>query len=147
MLSTTILGKTYEPFTFEVEKGRIGFFARAIGETDPVYFDQAAAKEAGYRNIPAPLTFPFTIAMEANQPFLVLEDLGVDKTRSMHGEQGFTYHRDICAGDTISGQQRVVEMFEKKGGALQFIVTETQLKNQHQQPVCDLKTVIIVRNG
>jgi acyl dehydratase len=147
MLDQSIVGKVYAPFTVDVEKGRLRLFAKAIGESDPVYSDEAAARKAGYRSLPAPPTFGFTIAMDAEQPFLVLADLGVDKTRSMHGEQSFTYHGDICAGDVITGQQRVVEMYPKKGGALWFIVTETSLVNQDQRPVCDLRTTIVVRNG
>jgi acyl dehydratase len=142
-----IAGKQYPPFSFEVEKGKIRAFAQAIGETDPVYFDEAAAKRAGYRSIPAPPTFPFTIAMECGQGFLVLDDLGIDKRRSMHGEQSFVYHRDICAGDVITGSQRVVETYEKKGGALQFIVCEMPLTNQNGEPACDLRMTVVVRKG
>lgn len=146
-MNTDLVGKEYEPFTFEVEKGRIRLFAQAIGETDPVYFDEAAARDAGYRSLPAPPTFPFTITMDSRQPFLPIEDLAVDITRSMHGEQGFTYHADICAGDVITGRQKVVDMYEKKGGALLFILTETRLENQDGKHVADLRSSIVVRQG
>lgn len=147
MTAEELVGKTYAPFTVDVEKGRLRLFAKAIGETNPVYTDEDAARKAGYASLPAPPTFAFTIAMDAEQPFKVLEDLGVDKTRSMHGEQVFDYLEPICAGDTITGLQRVVETFEKKGGAMRFIVTETSLHNQHARPVANLRTVIIVRQG
>lgn len=146
-MNRDLVGKEYEPFTFEVEKGRIRLFAQAIGETDPIYFDEAAARDAGYRSLPVPPTFPFSITMESRQPFRPIEDLGVDITRSMHGEQGFTYHADICAGDVISGRQKIVDMYEKKGGALLFIVTETRLENQDGRHVADLRSSIVVRQG
>ena len=142
----TLVGKEYQPFVFEVEKGRIRMFAQAIGDTNPIYHDAQAAANAGYSAIPAPPTFPFTIIMEANQAFMILEELGIDKTRTMHGEQSFTYHGDICAGDTITGRQKVVDQYEKKGGALQFIVTQIQLTNQRQEHVCDLNMTIVIRN-
>ncbi len=147
MTAEELVGKIYAPFTIDVEKGRLRLFAKAIGETNPVYSDEDAARKAGYASLPAPPTFAFSIAMDAEQPFKVLEDLGVDKTRSMHGEQIFDYLEPICAGDTITGSQRVVETFEKKGGAMRFIVTETALTNQHARPVANLRTVIIVRQG
>lgn len=147
MLDQSIVGKEYAPFTVEIEKGRIRFFARSIGETNPVYFDESQARAAGFHSIPVPPTFPFTISMDANQSFMVLDDLGVDKTRSMHGEQSFTYHGEICAGDVITGRQKVVDMYDKKGGALVFVVTETRLENQNREHVCDLRTTIVVRNG
>lgn len=87
----TLVGKEYQPFVFEVEKGRIRMFAQAIGDTNPIYHDAQAAANAGYSAIPAPPAFPFTIIMEANQAFMILEELGIDKTRTMHGEQSFTY--------------------------------------------------------
>lgn len=147
MLGSELVGKEYEPFTFEVEKGRIRMFAHAIGETDPIYYDEAAARDAGYRSLPAPPTFPFTITMESRQPFLPIEELGVDITRSMHGEQSFTYHADICAGDVITGRQKIVDIFEKKGGALLFIIVDTRLDNQDGRHVADLRMSIVVRNG
>lgn len=122
-------------------------FCQAIGEDNPIYHDETAAKRAGYRSIPVPPTFPFTIIMEANQAFMILDDLGIDKTRTMHGEQQFVYHADICAGDIITGRQKVTDQYEKKGGALQFIVTEIRLDNQLTQHVGDLRTTIVVRNG
>ncbi|MBW7849474.1 MAG: MaoC family dehydratase N-terminal domain-containing protein [Rhodospirillales bacterium] len=147
MLGSELVGKEYEPFTFEVEKGRIRMFAHAIGETNPIYYDEAAARDAGYRSLPAPPTFPFTITMESRQPFLPIEELGVDITRSMHGEQSFTYHSDICAGDVITGRQKIVDIFEKKGGALLFIIVDTRLDNQDGRHVADLRMSIVVRNG
>jgi len=141
-----MIGKTYDRFTFEVEKGRLRAFAKAIGETNPIYFDEQAAMAAGYRSIVAPPTFAFVPLMESDQPFTVLADMGIDKTKSVHGEQHFTYHRPIVAGDHISGQQRITEIYDKKGGALTFIVTDTPLTNQHDEPVADLHMVIVVRN-
>lgn len=142
----SIVGKEYAPFQFTVEKGRIRMFCQAIGEDDPIYQDEGTAKNAGYRSIPVPPTFPFTIIMEANQAFMILDDLGIDKARTMHAEQEFAYHAEICAGDVISGRQRVVDQYDKKGGALQFIVTEIRLENQLQQNVCDLRTTIVIRS-
>jgi len=38
---------------------RLKFFAKAIGETNPIYTDEAAALEAGYRALPAPRRSPW----------------------------------------------------------------------------------------
>ncbi|MBC8258107.1 MAG: MaoC family dehydratase N-terminal domain-containing protein [SAR324 cluster bacterium] len=141
------INKTYEPFTIEVEKGRLRFFAQAIGEQNPIYQEESTAQEAGYESIPAPLTFPFSITMDAGQSFNVLEDMGIPKTKAVHGEQGFIYHKPICADDVVTGQQKIVDIYEKKGGALLFIVTEISLSNQRNEPVCDLQSTIVVRNG
>lgn len=142
-----LIGKKYPPFMVDVEKGRVSFFSKTIGAKDPVHFDEMEAKAHGYRGIVAPLTFGYTIAMDAGQSFNVLDDMKIDKTRAVHGEQGFTYHGDICVGDTISGQQEITDIYDKKDGALTFVVTATRLRNQLGQAVVDLHSVIVIRNG
>lgn len=87
MIDKSLIGKEYPPFSIEVEKRWIRSFAEAVGDTDPIYFDEAAAQAAGYRSLPAPPSFPFAVAMEANQCFLILDELGIDKRRAMHAEQ------------------------------------------------------------
>ena len=141
------IGKEYPPFTVEVEKGRLLFFAKAVGSDDPVYTDQDAARAAGYPGLPAPPTFAFSITMDAGQSFNVLEDMEIPLPKAVHGAQGFAYHRPIIAGDTISGRQKITNIFEKKGGALLFIETLIELQNQRSEPVCDLTSTIVVRNG
>ncbi len=146
-LRNQFLGKEYPKFSVDVEKGRIAQFARSIGADDPVFFDETAAKHQGYRAIPAPPTFGYTITMDAGQSFNVLEDMGVEKSKAVHGEQGFTYFGDICAGDTITGRQKITDLYDKKNGALIFFVTETKLENQLGDHVVDLHSVIVIRNG
>ncbi|MDP6657686.1 MAG: MaoC family dehydratase N-terminal domain-containing protein [Nitrospinaceae bacterium] len=141
------LGKEYPSFTVEVEKGRLRFFADAVGEEDALYREESAAQDSGYKSLPVSLTFPFTITMDAGQSFNVLEDMSIPTEKAIHGEQGFVYHKPICAGDVISGTQKVLDIYEKKGGALLFIVTETSLTNQRKESVCDLQSTIVIRNG
>lgn len=147
MLDQSIVGREFAPFTVEVEKGRLRAFAKAIGEANPVYLDEAAAHAAGYPSLPAPPTFAFTIIMDAEQAFKVNEEFDIEVPKTVHGEQSFVYYRDICAGDVICGRQKIVDFAEKKGGALQFVTTEISLANQDGLPVCDLRTVVVVRNG
>ena len=142
-----LVGKQYPPFTVAVERRWIRTFAHAIGDDDPVAHDVDAARAAGYSDLAAPPTFAFTVAMEAAQPLAVIDDLGVDKTRTMHGEQRFRFHRPIVAGDVLTGQQKIVDIYARKGGALVFVITETQLRDERDAPVCELRTIIVVRNG
>jgi acyl dehydratase len=48
------IGKGGDPVTNEVTSTDIRLFARAVGYTNPVYFDEGAAKAAGHRALPAP---------------------------------------------------------------------------------------------
>jgi hypothetical protein len=46
MIDRKHIGTTLPKATLEIEKGRLRFFAKAIGETDPIYTDEAAAQTA-----------------------------------------------------------------------------------------------------
>lgn len=146
MIERKFIGHEMPPHTVEVEKGRLRFFARAIGETNPVYTDEDAARAAGYRSLPVPPTLLFGLDMEVPDPFAVFELLGVDLGRILHGEQSFRYHADACAGDSLTFRSRISNIFEKKGGALEFIVEDTSITNQDGVHVADMQRVIVVRN-
>ena len=44
MIDRQYIGHTMPAFEVLVEKGRLRFFAKATGQTDPVYTDEAAAR-------------------------------------------------------------------------------------------------------
>ena len=57
-LDKKLVGHTFKPFTAVVEAGKIRLFCKAIGEEDPIYVDEAAAKKPrAIAAITAPLTF------------------------------------------------------------------------------------------
>lgn len=146
MIDKKHIGRTTNPQTVDVEKGRLKFFAKAIGETDPVYTDERAAKAAGYKALPAPPTFSFCLEMETNSLWDNIAAMGVSVGKILHGSQTFTYHAPICAGDQVTFQTKVSDIYDKKGGALEFIVEETTAKNQNDVLVAELQRVIVVRN-
>ncbi len=146
MIDKSYIGYTPKPFTVDIEKGRLRFFARATGQDDPIYLDEDAAKAAGYSALPAPPTFLFSIDLEQDNPMEFLDVLGVDIARILHGEQEFTYHKPICAGDRITMQSRVADIYDKKNGAMEFVVQEYKATNQHGEHVADMTRTIVVRN-
>ncbi|MGH8806304.1 MAG: MaoC family dehydratase N-terminal domain-containing protein [Noviherbaspirillum sp.] len=146
MIDKRYIGQALPRFSAEVEKGRLRFFAKAIGQTDPVYFDEAAAHEAGYRAIPVPPTFLFCLEMEASNPGAMRDLLGIDIAKVLHGEQHFTYHAMAYAGDRLTFAQRIVDIYDKKNGALEFVVRETHVTNQNNELVAELRGTTVVRN-
>lgn len=148
MIDASHIGIVSEPRVIEVERGQLKFFAKVVGETDPVYFDEAAAKAAGHPTIPAPPTFPFSLALGAPaERGAVLGDMGVDMKSVLHGEQSFTYHRPIYAGDTITLVTRTSDIYAKKGGALEFVIQDTTAHNQKGELCTEMRVTTVVRNG
>jgi acyl dehydratase len=146
-LATHYIGHRFAPFSAEVEKGRLKLFAKAIGQTDPVYSDEAAAKRAGHPALPVPPTFLFCLEMESPNPNALRELLDIPVPKILHGEQRFTYHAMAFAGDTLTFEQRIADIYAKKGGLLEFIVREARVTNQHGTHVADLHGITVVRHG
>jgi len=147
MIDKKFIGYEVPPTLWDVEKGRIRFFAEVIGLTDPIHLDAAAAKAAGYRNVVAPPTFIFGAESDSGVLMKLLDTLEIDLRKVLHGEQRFDYHAPVCAGDTLRFQTRVTDIFDKKGGALEFVVNDTKVTNQLDEHVADLHSVIVVRHA
>jgi acyl dehydratase len=110
-----------------VTRDRLLAFAGAIGETNPIYLDTAAARQAGHRDLLVPPTFFFTLEMEGPSPFGYLAELGVDLRRVLHAEQAFEYYDLAYAGDIMTLDARVVDVSTKKDGALEFVSKNTRI--------------------
>ena len=147
MLDKSWIGHAFPAFSAEVEKGRLKFFAKAIGETNPIYTDEVAAKEAGYRALPAPPTFTSVLDQESAEFLPVLDLLGIDIARILHGSQEFEYFAPICAGDTIRVEARIADIFDKKEGALEFVVMEHTYTNQDDVLTTRATSTMVVRNS
>ena len=147
MIDRRYIGHALPAFTVDVEKGRLRFCAKAIGQTDPVYVDEEAARAAGHPGLPVPPTFLFCLEMESPNPAAIRDLLGMDYKRLLHGEQGFTYHAMAHAGDTLTFSQRIEDIYDKKNGALEFVVRKTRVTNQRDELVAELRCVTVIRNG
>ncbi|AYC32400.1 MaoC family dehydratase [Pseudomonas cavernae] len=146
MADKSLIGRSTGLTTCEVEKGRLRFFAKAIGETDPIYTDEAAAMAAGYPSLPVPPTFLMCLESEGrNAQAIVEEVMGFDLGRILHAEQEFSYHRMAFAGDVLSFDTHIADVYEKKGGALQFVVQQTRVINQKGEHIADIRSSLVQR--
>ncbi|OIN79968.1 MaoC family dehydratase N-terminal domain-containing protein [Mycobacterium malmoense] len=145
-IDTSVIGTALPTTTLTLDRGRLRFFAKAIGETDPIYTDVDAAKAAGHHDIPAPPTFLFSVELENPDPFAFLASLGVDLRMVLHGEQSFTYHAIAYPGDELVASPRITDVYAKKGGALEFVVKDTAITRADGAPIADLRSVIVVQN-
>ncbi len=123
---------------------QLKWFAKATGETNPIYFDEAAAKKAGLPGVLAPPTFFFCGDMDKDRPFDYLEEMGCDLGKMLHAEQLFTYHKPAYSGDTLEFDGQITDIYDKKNGALQFIVKDVKVRRGNDV-LCDLRTVIVIR--
>lgn len=145
-IDKTAIGTVLAPRRLTVERGRLQFFAKAIGETDPVYINPDAAKAAGHPDIPVPPTFLFSVELEDPDPFAFLASLGVELRMVLHGEQSFIYHATAYPGDELIASPRISDVYTKKGGALEFLVRDTAITRADGAPIAELQSVIVIQN-
>ena len=147
MIDKSHIGHQFPSHSATVEAGRLRFFAKATGNTDPIYTDEDAARDAGYRALPAPPSFLFCLNNEKPDPLHWIDELGLDLGRILHGEQLFVFLDDVCAGDVVTFETTVADIYDKKNGALDFLVRKTRVTNQNGVHVADLQNTTVQRNG
>lgn len=145
MIDRKWIGRESAPSVLPIERTRVQFFARAIGETAAIHLDPDAARAAGYRDVVAPPTFIFAAELDSGEMDSLVRDLGIPLPRLLHGEQSFRFHKVLCAGDVVTVQSTVEDIFEKKGGALEFVVSKSRAVDQDGELVAEMRSVLVCR--
>jgi hypothetical protein len=134
------IGEVIREVRFPIEAGKIVEFARAMKDDGKVYADAVAARSAGYAAIPAPLTFSVASAHYAGGDATELpRRLGLDLSRTVHGEQRWVYHHPVVAGTVLHGVTRIAQVDRKqgRGGEMLRVLTETQYRDEEGKLVVE----------
>jgi acyl dehydratase len=143
-VDTSVIGKPTGAWRVTVERGPVTKFAAALQDTNRVYRDASAARDAGFAHIPAPPTFTFALPFwgafteeqppdptgGANPMHTVMGELFAKGALVLHGEQEFEYHRPVEVGDVLVGEGKIMDAYEKETNTavMTFIVIQTQWK-------------------
>ena len=137
---------------FEVEKGMLKRFAIAVGDPNPVYYDEAFARTTAYGGIIAPPTFLFEwnhhrhSAMpheELRSTFSSLES----QPRILRGGTEYEFFQPVRPGDIIKTKSRITDVYEKQGkvfGQMVFMACETNYFNQKEESLGKSKETMII---
>lgn len=153
-------------FEFPVDRTAILNFAAALGETNPIYWDEAHAKATPLGGVIAPPTF--AVASALWNPDAGLRGIrqipkrtdaaekggakegrggGGGSARLLHGEQRFDYHQPLRPGMRLTAASRAGRTWEKegkRGGKLRFSETITELRDERGELVVTATSVGIV---
>ena len=143
---TNVIGKTYEPFEYEVGREKIREYANAVGESNPIHHDREAAQAAGFRNVVAPPMFAVVYSAGAVGPAIFDPEVGLNFAMMVHGGQEFVWGEPVCSGDVITTTNEFKDYSEKDDGK-KFFVFESVSTNQDGQEVCRGTWTNIVRGG
>ena len=145
-IPTSSVGTSTPPVTVTVERGRLQLFAKATGQTDPVFTEVGTAHARGLPDLPVPPTFLFGLELTRPDPFEWITDLGIDMRTVLHGSQSFHYGTPVYAGDTLTARSTITDVYVRKGGALEFLERRTDV-TRDGEPVAMLQQTLVVRNA
>jgi acyl dehydratase len=135
----THIGVESDPVAQEVDNTGCRQFARAVGYTDAIYFDEAAAKAKGHRAIVAPYGFLGHPIVVPGQPARVPEAfrLEIPYKRVLNGGTDIEYMAEVCAGDRLTATTKLTDLTEREGkiGPMLIVTTETAFRNEKGETV------------
>ena len=145
-----------DPVSAVITRREAQRYARAVGDLSPIYFDEDAARAAGYDGLVAPPTFVGHAVVEGGVLADLREDgLWVDRgrkvrlgvSRSMFGGEEWDMLETVYMEDTLTSETRLLSLEQKGSPNGQFVLTrrETTYKNQDGAVVARARQVGIAR--
>ena len=152
---TRFIGQVGPTATYQVEKGAIARFAEAVGDPNPLYWDEEYAKKSRYGSIIAPPGFfgwPVRRPASDAAPAQVMQR--PDMAAAGYGlvyNGGIEYEllSPIKAGDTLTAQSVIKDIYLREGrtGELAFVIRETTYTNQNGEVVARARGTSIHPKG
>ena len=144
------IGKESEPGTLEVDKTGCRMFARAVGHTDLIFYDEAYAKSKGYRSVVAPPGFlgarvfaPLAAGGARGLPPGI--GFSIPYKRVLNGGTETEYFDTVCASDVLTARHKVTGFNERTGSMGPMLITnrETAYTNQDGKVVAIERGTVI----
>lgn len=143
------------PFTATITATGSQRYAQAVGDLNPLYFDEAAAAAAGHRALLAPPTYvPYALVQGRAQADIATDGLFIGErplrlavARVMFGGEEWDFVAPVCVGDEITGVTRLAALDEKAGSKGPFVrvTRETTYTNQRGDVVARTRQIGIAR--
>ncbi len=153
MIDTRFVGHDMGSLTAEIDKTMIRRFAYAIGETDPIFYDEAAAKAAGYPAMPAPITFPIVLKSMVQTtpiPKTIMSDslaaMGVQTINMLHGEQDIVAKRPLYDGETVTLRSRVESIDNKPERNMTILKEVATIEVEGEGAVAEMRCTYVIRH-
>ena len=141
-IDPSLVGHETQVETGTVNAEDIRQFADAVGDTNPIFRDAAAAQLAGFRQIPAMPTFVTRFRV----PFAE-SGLDPEKSQILHGEQEYEYVRPLYAGDAISVRHRIASIRQSaRAGGMTIMALEQLGDTTSGERVFIGRATVIVRD-
>ncbi len=118
-----------DPIEFRIEAAESQRYAYAVGDENPLYFDDAAAEAAGFRALLSPPTFVSHARVKPRPQADLREDglyqfsdgVRLNVERIMFGGEEWDFIEPVCVGDVIRSQTHLADLDEKQGSKGPFV--------------------------
>ena len=144
-LNQQCVGRSYPASaSFEVGREHIAAFAAAINDDHPAYCDVEAARALGHPDVIAPPTYLTVLMFRfADDGPVADPDLGLDYSLVVHGDQSFTLHRPVRAGDVLAAVTTVESI--RSAGRNEVMTTVTEVSAAGDGPVATVRSTLVSR--
>ena len=145
-MNPDFIGRAYPPSApYLVGREKVREFARALGESDPVYFEPEVARARGFADVVAPPTYAIRLSMAAAENVVMDPELGLDYTRVVHGDQRFDYTRPIVAGDELVTTVTIDGIRSAAGNDI--LTTRAEIRTVSGELVVTSLSTLVARGG
>ena len=129
-LDESIVGRRFAPTApYAVAHERVREFAAALGQA--------------YDGGPAPATFPIVLSFDAM--FAFLDEVGIELSRIVHGDQKFHYERAVLPGDVLSATLEVASL--RQIGGNDILGTTSEVTDADGALVCSTSATLVHRGA
>jgi acyl dehydratase len=135
-----VVGKLYPAVRFRLSRDEIRRFSRAVGENDPIHFERAAARGAGYADIVAPLTALTRVAVAAEALVDFDPDLALPRL-ALHGGQSIDSVRPVVAEELLVATHRIADL--RSDVRWRYLTLETTFEDAGGAPVARWSSVLL----
>jgi len=144
------IGKVDPPHLREVEKGAIRRYADAVGDDNPLYYDEEYAKNTKYGGIISPPGFfgwaKKTISSSEGLIGLIGAMIEAGYAGILDGGMAYDFYLPVRVGDTLVGSPKVADIALKEGKTKMMILRfETSYWNQNGDLVAKSYQTLIGR--
>lgn len=139
-----LVGREFPPVgPYLVGREKVREFARAVFATNPIYLDVDAARAAGHADVVAPPTFPVVVQELTLAQLLAEPDANIDFSRVVHGDQRFSFSREVVAGDELTATLSVTSV--KSLGGHSMVTSESVMTDANGDHVVTATSTLVVR--
>ena len=123
------IGVEDTPVRVEVDKLQVRMFARSVGYSDPLFYDEAHAKSLGHPTLPAP---PHYLGTPVFNPAAgdgrggLRQRFETPFKRGLNGGTDIEMFATIYAGDVLSSTSRISDIVERQGSLGPMLITTTE---------------------